>query len=87
MNSGKQDARPPALPDESIPEAYLQCARWLLQQPQVLEVWSIVSDLPEIATPDSSVTLDAGTWFLFRVQLPPVPDGESIISFVRQIKR
>ena len=75
-----------------IPVAYLTCARWLLDNPQVLEVWGMVSDLPEISTPEASVTLDAGTWFLCRVALPP-RDGaanadrltDSIISFVPKV--
>ena len=65
-----------------VPEAYLACARWLLQNPAVLEVWSLVSKLPEIGTAEAAVTLDAGTWFLCRVNLPPIAEGESIMSFV-----
>ena len=67
-----------------VPELYLAYARWLLQNPAVLEVWGLVSSLPEIGTPDAAVTLDAGTWFLCRVDLPPMGEGESIMSFVPQ---
>ena len=69
-----------------VPEAYLAYARWLLQNPAVLEVWGVVSDLPEIAIPDAVVTLDAGTWFLCRVSLPPIPDESGIIYFVPQYR-
>lgn len=51
----------------------------------VLEVWSVISDLPEVKTPDSSLTLDAGTWFFVRVALPPHPDEARIISFVPEL--
>ena len=70
-----------------IPEAYLAYARWLLQNPAVLEVWGMVSDLPEIGTPDTAVSLDAGTWFLFRVHLPPMVGGGGIVSFLPQYER
>ncbi len=84
MNNGNKDERPlerlAEQPEDNVPPAYLAYARWLLQNPQVLEVWSVVSDLPEITTPNAGVTLDAGTWFLCRVEMPPTPDG--IISFV-----
>ena len=84
MNNGKKDARPlerlRERPEADVPAAYLAYARWLLQNPKVLEVWGVVSDLPEITTPNAGVTLDAGTWFLCRVDMPPIPDG--IISFV-----
>jgi hypothetical protein len=69
-----------------IPEAYLAYARWLLQNPAVLEVWGMVSDLPEIGTPDTAVSLDAGTWFLCRVNLPPIAGGGGIMSFVPQYR-
>ena len=69
-----------------VPEAYLACARWLLQNPAVLEVWGVVSDLPEIGTPEMAVSLDAGTWFLCRVDLPPMVGGEGIMSFVPQCR-
>lgn len=85
MNNGKQDERPPELGDKKeIPEVYLAYARWLLENPAVLEVWSLVSDLPEIAIPETAVTLDAGTWFLCRVNLPPIPAESGIICFVPQ---
>ena len=67
-----------------VPEAYLAYARWLLQNPAVLEVWGVVSDFPEIVTPETAVSLDAGTWFLCRVDLPPMVGGEGIMSFVPQ---
>ena len=70
-----------------IPEAYLAYARWLLQNPAVLEVWGMVSDLPEIGTPDTAVSLDAGTWFLCRVNLPPIAGDGGIMSFVPQYRR
>jgi hypothetical protein len=83
MNSGKLNVRPPEPRDENkLPEVYLTCARWLLENPAVLEVWSLVSDLPEISIPETAVTLDAGTWFLCRVSLPPIPDESGIICFV-----
>ena len=69
-----------------VPEAYLAYARWLLQNPAVLEVWGVVSDLPEIGTPEMAVSLDAGTWFLCRVDLPPMVGGEGIMSFVPQCR-
>ena len=69
-----------------VPEAYLAYARWLLQNPAVLEVWGVVSDLPEIGTPEAAVSLDAGTWFLCRVDLPPMAGGEGIMSFVPQYR-
>jgi hypothetical protein len=85
MNSGKPNERLPELTNENeLPEVYLACARWLLENPAVLEVWSLVSDLPEIAIPETAVTLDAGTWFLCRVSLPPIPDESGIICFVPQ---
>lgn len=85
MNSGKLNERPLELSDENeLPEVYLACARWLLENPAVLEVWSLVSDLPEIAIPETAVTLDAGTWFLCRMSLPPIPDESGIICFVSQ---
>jgi hypothetical protein len=37
-----------------------------------------------IGTPETSVNLDAGTWFLCRVDLPPMAGGEGIMSFVPQ---
>jgi hypothetical protein len=67
-----------------VPEAYLAYARWLFQNPAVLEVWGVVSGLPEISTPETAVILDAGTWFLCRVDLPPMDGGEGIMSFVPQ---
>ena len=85
MNSGKLNERPSEPKDENeLPEAYLACAKWLLENPVVLEVWSLVSDLPEISIPETAVTLDAGTWFLCRVSLPPIPDESGIICFVLQ---
>jgi len=85
MNSGKINEQPPETKDENgLPEVYLACARWLLANPAVLEVWSLVSDLPEIAIPEVAVTLDAGTWFLCRVSLPPIPEESGIICFVPQ---
>jgi len=85
MNSGKPNEWPPEPKDENeLPEVYLACARWLLENPAVLEVWSLVSDLPEIAIPETAVTLDAGTWFLCRVSLPPIPGESGIICFVLQ---
>lgn len=74
------------LKQPEIPEAYLAYARWLLQNPAVLEVWGMVSDLPEIGTPDTAVSLDAGTWFLCRVNLPPIAGGGGIMSFVPQYR-
>ena len=85
MNDGKQDELQPGLQNESIPEPYLGFARWLYEHPNVLEVWGMVSDLPEISIPEASVTLDAGTWFLCRLSLPPIPNDGGIISFVRRI--
>ena len=83
MNNGKPKEQPSAIRDENkLPEAYLACAKWLLDNPEVLEVWSLVSDLPEIAIPETEVTLDAGTWFLCRVNLPPIPGKSGIICFV-----
>ena len=83
MNDHEQAARPSGPEEENrVPAAYLACARWLLENPAVLEVWSLVSDLPEIAVPETSVTLDAGSWFLCRVNLPPIPDESGIICFV-----
>ena len=85
MNSGKTSEQPPEPKDEiELPEVYLMCARWLLENPAVLEVWSLVSDLPEIAAAETAVTLDAGTWFLCRVSLPPIPEEGGIICFVPQ---
>lgn len=83
------DGKPGELPPEwrrqgEVPETYLAYARWLLQNPAVLEVWGMVSDLPEIGTPEAVVSLDAGTWFLCRVDLPPIAEGEGIMSFVPQ---
>ena len=85
MNDGKQGELQPGLQSESVPEPYLGFARWLYEHPDVLEVWGMVSDLPEISIPEASVTLDAGTWFLCRLSLPPIPNDGGIISFVRQI--
>jgi hypothetical protein len=83
MNNGKPNEPLPELrSEEELPEVYLAYARWLLDNPAVLEVWSLVSDLPEIAVPETAVTLDAGTWFLCRVALPPIPDEDGIICFV-----
>jgi hypothetical protein len=83
MNNGRPDEPLPEQPKQSeVPEDYLACARWLLQNPAVLEVWGLVSNLPEIGTAEAAVTLDAGTWFLCRVSLPPIAEGESIMSFV-----
>ena len=87
MNDGKQDEQRhepllnPSM-NQEIQEAYAAIARWLLGDKAVLEVWSVISDLPEVSTPDSSLTLDAGTWFFMRVALPPHPDEARIISFV-----
>ena len=87
MNSGKPNEQLPEQKDENkLPEAYLACARWLLQNPAVLEVWGVMSDLPEIGTPETAVSLDAGTWFLCRVDLPPMAGGEGIMSFVPQYR-
>ena len=96
MNSGKKNGQrlePVAPPmtevtetttePATMPEAYLACAKWLLANPHVLEVWGMVSDLPEIAIPETAVTLDAGAWFLCRVSMPPLPEGEGIISFIQ----
>jgi hypothetical protein len=83
MNNGKRIERSLEPKEKNgVPEAYLAYARWLLENPAVLEVWSLVSDLPEIAIPEAEVTLDAGTWFLCRVSLPPIPGESSIICFV-----
>ena len=88
MSNGKQDVpRPERLPESSVTAAYLLYARWLLGNPAVLEVWAVTSDLPEIGTPEAAVTLDAGTWFLCRLALPPLPGGHAIISFVPQLER
>ena len=87
MNNGKPDEPFLEQPLQTeVPEAYLAYARWLLQNPAVLEVWGLVSTLPEIGTPEAAVTLDAGTWFLCRVDLPPMVDGEGILSFVPQYR-
>ena len=105
MNSGKRDEKqhaprlvPPVNKKENneIPQPVLTCAKWLLDNPQVLEVWGMVSDLPEIRTPNASLTLDAGTWFLCRIAMPPrvgeggAEDGavdltDTIISFVPKV--
>jgi hypothetical protein len=83
MNSGKPSAPPPERWQENeMPEAYLAYAKWFLANSAVLEVWGLISSLPEIGTPQTTVTLDAGTWFLCRMALPPIPEGEAIISFV-----
>ena len=87
MSNGKQgEPLPERTTQSDVPETYLTCARWLLQNPAVLEVWSLVSALPEIATPEATVTLDAGTWFLCRVDLPPMAEGEGIMSFMPQYR-
>jgi hypothetical protein len=75
------------LQSEGVVEPYLGFARWLYEHPDVLEVWSVVSDLPEISVAEVSVTLDAGTWFLCRMNMPPIPGEGGIISFVRQVLR
>ena len=85
MSDGRQDEPRLVLQNESIPEPYLRFARWLYEHPDVLEVWSVVSDLPEISIPEASVTLDAGTWFLCRMNMPPISEESGIISFVRQV--
>ena len=83
MNNGKRTEQLPEPKEKNeVPEVYLAYAKWLLENPDVLEVWSLVSDLPEIAIPETEVTLDAGTWFLCRVSLPPIPGESSIICFV-----
>ncbi len=75
MSNGKQDEPRPEPPNENVPPEYLAYAGWLLQNPKVLEVWGLVSDLPEIATPGTAVTLDAGARFRF--------NGKRPISIVR----
>jgi len=92
MNDGKQDEQkhgqlplPQMETTQQIQEAYSVIARWLLASTAVLEVWSVISDLPKINTPDNSLMLDAGTWFLMRVALPPHPEEGSIISFVSDV--
>lgn len=88
MSNGKRDGLLPGpQKPNGVPETYLACARWLLQNPEVLEVWCLESNLPEIGTAEIAVTLDAGTWFLCRVNLAPLADSESIISFVPQYSR
>ena len=85
MNNGKTNGQlPEPTKENDLPEVYLACARWLLENPAVLEVWSLVSNLPEIAIPETVVTLDAGIWFVCRVSLPPIPDESGIICFVLQ---
>ncbi len=85
MSNGKQDEPRPEPPNGKVPPEYLAYAGWLLQNPKVLEVWGLVSDLPEIATPGTAVTLDAGAWFLCRVAMPPIAEGDAIISFVPKV--
>ena len=87
MSNGKQDEPRLGPQSEDVPETYLRFAKWLYEHPDVLEVWSMASDLPEINVPEASVTLDAGTWFLCRMNLPPIPEEGGIISFVRQVPR
>ena len=87
MSDGKQDEPRLVLQSQGVPEPYLGFARWLYEHSDVLEVWSVVSDLPEISVPEASVTLDAGTWFLCRMNMPPIPGEGGIISFVRQVLR
>jgi hypothetical protein len=84
MGSGKKDEL--RLANSEIDEIvnHLQFARWLLQNHQVVEVWSVHSDLAEIVTPQTALTLDAGTWFLCRVELPPIQEEHGIISFIRE---
>ena len=101
MNNGKQNGlspvpQPQATNSTEIPEAYLTYAKWLLNNPQVIEVWGMVSHLPEIRTAETAVALDSGVWFLCRVSLLPSPLGaptapetmphldETIISFVQK---
>ncbi len=92
MNNGKQDGQRHApLPTvtaetaQQIQDAYSSIAKWLLANTAVLEVWSVISDLPKVHTPDNSLTLDAGTWFFMRVALPPHPEEAGIISFVSDV--
>ena len=85
MNPGKKNAPLLVQPEKTVPEPLLAFAKWLLDHPQVVEVWSMASDLPEISTPEVAVTLDSGTWFLCRVQVPPMADDHIIISYVPQV--
>ena len=84
MDSGKKDEQRLANSKADELVNHRQFARWLLQNREIVEVWSVHSDLPEIVTPTTALTLDAGTWFLCRVELPPIQEDYGIVSFIRE---
>ncbi|HSH03546.1 MAG TPA: hypothetical protein VLL52_13575 [Anaerolineae bacterium] len=68
---------------EGVPSSYLDFAAQLLDQPEVIEVWALISPLPEIKAGHAAATLDAGVWFLCRTTLPPsATTNNTIISFI-----
>ncbi len=83
MNNGKQNEPTLEKSEDNIPTTHLQFIRWLFKNQQVIEVWSLDSDLPFIVTPESAVTLDAGIWYFCRVALPPIPEDTGISRFIR----
>ena len=66
-----------------VPPNYQTFAQGILDQPEVLEVWAMVSPLPEIRTVKAAFTLDSGVWFLCRVNYPlPANGADGIIAFI-----
>lgn len=83
MSNGSPDVQAPENAVSSIPIEYVAFAKWLLSNPQVVEIMLISSDLPTITTLETEAELDSGAWFLCRVDLESL--GESIVSFVKQV--
>lgn len=83
MSNGSPDVQTPESAVSSIPIEYVTFAKWLLSNPQVVEIMLISSDLPTIATLETDAELDSGSWFLCRVDLESL--GESIVSFVKRV--
>ena len=83
MSDGRLDEPLPESAGSEPEKDATTFAKWLLTNPQVIEVMSMSSDLPTIATLETEAELDSGLWFLCRISAEA--QSEQIVSFVRQI--
>ncbi len=83
MSDGRTDEPPPESAGSEPENDAVMFAKWLLTNPQVIEVMSISSDLPTVATLETEAELDSGLWFLCRISTESL--REQIVSFVKRV--
>lgn len=83
MSDGRLDEPLPEIAGSEPEKDATTFAKWLLTNPKVIEVMSISSDLPTVATLETEAELDSGLWMLCRISAESL--GEHIISFVKRV--